>query len=198
MRTKAIRFIGYLFILTIGMMMAQPAKAQRYALSNNLVYSATLTPNLSFEVRPDSSWSYAISAGYRPWPTNDERARKYRHLSVDLQARHWDKAHPWKGAFYGFDAMWVHYNLSNIHLNYFGMFSAARHHRIQGNLYGVGALGGYAWDLGSGFTLEAEGALDLAWTHYRVYDLPHCGDPIAKVNRFYLIPKVALNIAWHF
>ncbi|MDD5861897.1 MAG: DUF3575 domain-containing protein [Prevotella sp.] len=198
MRTKLIRYLATSFFFLVGLIIAQKAHAQQFALHHNLAYSATLTPNIGFEILPDSSWSFALSAGYRPWPKNDERARKYRHLSMDFQARHWDKDHPWQGAFYGIDALWLHYNLSNIYLNYFGMFADARHHRIQGNLYAAGALGGYAWNLGSGFTLEAEGALDLAWTHYRIFERPHCGDPIARVNRVYLLPKIAFNIAWHF
>lgn len=191
----------YSVLLTVAVLLMLPSSkacAQHFSISNNLVYSATLTPNLGFAVRADSAWTVGISAGYRPWPTDDSRARKYRNISVALSARHWTKGNVWRGAYYGFDAMWLHYNLSNIDLQYFGMFRDARHNRIQGNLYGAGAFGGYAWDLGSGFSLEAQGGLDLSWTHYRLYDKVHCGNVIARRNRVYLLPKVALNICWRF
>lgn len=187
-----------ILLISIALLVVSQARAQRVAISNNLIWSSMLTPNLSLQVRPDSAWSLGLTGGYRPWPTNDETARKYRHLAVQLEARHWNKEHPFLGEYYGFDAMWVHYNLSNLELNYFGMFNDARHRRMQGNLYALGAFGGYAWNLGSGFAIEAQGGLDLAWTHYRLYDLPHCGDPIAKKNKLYLLPKVALNISYHF
>ena len=173
-------------------------RAQQFSVGNNLVYSATLTPNLSLETRLDSSWTMGLSVGYRPWPTDDNAKRKYRHLSLDLYARKWTAGTPWRGWYYGFDALWVHYNMSNIKLHYFGMFGDARHHRIQGNLIGAGSFGGYAFDLGSGFGIDLQAGADLSWTHYSVYDDVHCGLPTARRNRSYLIPKVAVNVSWRF
>ena len=173
-------------------------KAQQFSVGNNLVYSATLTPNLSLETRLDSSWTMGISGGYRPWPTDDNVQRKYRHLSLDLYARKWKKDNQWKGWYYGFDALWVHYNLSNIKLHYFGMFKDASHHRIQGNLLGIGSFGGYAVDLGSGFGVDFQAGADLSWTHHTIFYEVHCGLPIARKNRIYIIPKIAVNVSWRF
>lgn len=173
-------------------------RAQQFAVGNNLVYSAALTPNLSLETRLDSSWTLGIAGGFRPWPTDDTAQRKYRHFSIDLYGRKWTEGTPWRGWFYGYDALWVHYNLSNLKMRYFGMFGDARHHRIQGNVIGVGSFGGYAWDLGSGFGIDVQGGADLAWTHYRMYDCVHCGSPVARKNRVYLLPKVSVDVSWRF
>ena len=184
--------IIFLLIAGIGL------KAQTVALSNNLVYDATLTPNLGIEMKVDSSWTVGITGGFRPWPTDDTKTRKYRHLSLMATARKWTAGTPWKGYFYGFDALYMHYNLADLKLLYFGMFGDARHHRIQGNLYGVGSKGGYAWDLGSGFGLELMGGLDLSYTHYRMYECVKCGQLLQKRNKVYLLPTAAVNVNYHF
>lgn len=124
-------------IIGLGLLFSTAVRAQQLAVGNNLVYSATLTPNLSVETRLDSTWTMGFTGGYRPWPTDDEAKRKYRHLSLDLYARKWTGDKQWRGWYYGFDALWVHYNLSNLRLNYFGMFKDASDRRIQGNLIGA-------------------------------------------------------------
>lgn len=184
--------IIFLLIAGIGL------KAQTVALSNNLVYDATLTPNLGIEMKVDSSWTVGLTGGFRPWPTSDAKTRKYRHLSLMALARKWTAGTPWKGYFYGFDALYMYYNFADLKLLYFGMFGDARHHRIQGNLYGVGSKGGYAWDLGSGFGLELMGGLDLSYTHYRMYECVKCGQLLQKRNKVYLLPTAAVNVNYHF
>ena len=192
LQVKGLLAIIFLLIAGIGL------KAQTVALSNNLVYDATLTPNLGIEMKVDSSWTVGLTGGFRPWPTSDAKTRKYRHLSLMAMARKWTAGTPWKGAFYGFDALYMHYNFADLKLLYFGMFGDARHHRIQGNLYGLGSKGGYAWDLGSGFGLELMGGLDLSYTHYRMYECVKCGSLLKKRNKVYLLPTAAVNVNYHF
>ena len=192
LQVKGLLAIIFLLIAGIGL------KAQTVALSNNLVYDATLTPNLGIEMKVDSSWTVGLTGGFRPWPTSDAKTRKYRHLSLMALARKWTAGTPWKGYFYGFDALYMYYNFADLKLLYFGMFGDARHHRIQGNLYGVGSKGGYAWDLGSGFGLELMGGLDLSYTHYRMYECVKCGQLLQKRNKVYLLPTAAVNVNYHF
>lgn len=191
------RFNRILLLLFFFISM-RSAQAQNIAFNNNLVYDATLTPNLGVEMKVDSSWTVGLNGGFRPWPTDDAKTRKYRHLSLMATARKWTAGTPWKGYFYGFDALYMHYNLADLKLLYFGMFGDARHHRIQGNLYGVGSKGGYAWDLGNGFGLELMGGLDLSYTHYRMYECVKCGQLLQKRNKVYLLPTAAVNVNYHF
>lgn len=184
--------------IVLGLFAPLSGSAQRFSLSNNVVYSATLTPNLSFETLIDSTWTVGLSGGLRPWPNDDKARRKYRHVSIDIFGRKWTAGTPWRGYFYGFDALWMHYNLSNLRLHYFGMFSDARHHRIQGDLVGAGSFGGYAWNLGSGFGIDVQAGADITWTHYRKYNCVHCGSPMARQNKVYLLPKAAVDIIYKF
>lgn len=42
-------------IIGLGLLFSIAVRAQQFAVGNNLVYSATLTPNLSVETRLDST-----------------------------------------------------------------------------------------------------------------------------------------------
>lgn len=198
MNSVYIKMCKKVMLLAAVLLLPLVGKAQRVSVGTNLVYDASLTPNLTLEARVDSSWTLGVSGGFRPWPDNDEAARKYRHVSIDIFGRKWTAGTPWRGYFYGFDALWVHYNLSNLNLHYFGMFEDARHHRIQGDLVGAGSFGGYAWNLGKGFGLDIQAGADITWAHYRKYDCVHCGAPVARRNKVYLLPKAAVDLVYSF
>ena len=75
---KKLNYRKSLFVLLL--FITNSVSAQQVTLSNNLLYDATLTPNLRLGVRLSPHWSLGLTAGYRPWPTDDETARKYKHL----------------------------------------------------------------------------------------------------------------------
>ena len=49
------------------------AQAQKVTVSNNLLYDATLTPNLRVGLKLAPHWSTGLTAGFRPWPTDDSK-----------------------------------------------------------------------------------------------------------------------------
>ena len=63
--------------------------AQQVTISNNLLYDAWLTPNLRVGFRMAPHWSVGLTGGYRPWPTDDNATRKYRHLLISPSVRYW-------------------------------------------------------------------------------------------------------------
>ena len=58
------------------------AMAQTFVVKNNLLYDGAQTPNLGFELKLSDHWTTALSGGYRPWPTDDWKEKKWRHLLV--------------------------------------------------------------------------------------------------------------------
>lgn len=188
-----------LFVLTLTIFIAAfTAKAQDVAVNTNLVHDAILTPNLGVEVKVDSSWTLDFNGALRPWPTSDKVRRKYRHLTLQLKGRKWIDGTPFRGRFYDIDLLYAHYNIGNLNMHYFGMFQAANHHRIQGNLYGAGSRYGYAWQLGSGFGVNVWGGADLSWTHYRKYNCDYCGSLIKHESRVYLLPEIGVEVNYQF
>ena len=93
--------------------------AQQLTIGNNLLYDATLTPNLRMGVRLSPHWSMGLIGGYRPWPTDDEATRKYKHLLISPDLRYW-KDSVNVHHFFGINPVYVHYNISGIRLPFNG------------------------------------------------------------------------------
>lgn len=180
-----------------GICFAIHTSGQQLAVSNNLVYDATLTPNLGLEIPIDSAWTAGVNVGFRPWPADEYATRKHRHLAIALHARRWTGDSLWHKRFYGFNVLYAHYNLAGLNLPIrWGLFKDARHHRVQGDLWAVGGFYGYAWDLGSRFSLELEGGLNLAYTHYERFGRCRCAKSEGTRSRFFILPQVGLNIVY--
>ena len=80
-------------------------------IGNNLLYDATLTPNLRFGFRLSDNWSAGLTAGYRPWPTSDDTDTKWRHLLLSTDLRYWFKEVN-TGHFVGGNLLYSHYNIA--------------------------------------------------------------------------------------
>ncbi len=170
--------------------------AQRFAVKTNLLYGATLTPNLGFEVPAGSKhWTLGVNAGYRPWPTDEQTTRKYRHLLISPYARLWTDS-IYKHSFFGIHAVYSHYNVGNITFP-LGFYKEARDHRMQGDLAALGLSYGYNWPLSARWHLEAELGAALAFTKYDKYECRHCGAKLATEKKFFLLPKLALNVVYN-
>lgn len=77
------------FILTIFFCCAfTDVHSQQVTVSNNLLYDAWLTPNMRVGYRLAPHWSVGMTAGYRPWPTDDNATRKLRHLLLSPSFRY--------------------------------------------------------------------------------------------------------------
>ena len=92
----------------------------------------------------------------------------------------------------------MHYNLSNLRLHYFLACSATPVTTASRATSSVQGLRRYAWNLGSGFGIDVQAGADITWTHYRKYYCVHCGQPMARQNKVYLLPKVAVDIIYKF
>ena len=63
--------------------------AQRASIRNNLLYDATLTPNLGFDVRVDSLLTLGATVGINAWDIDKDKNKKWRHLLVEANMRRW-------------------------------------------------------------------------------------------------------------
>ena len=74
------------FLLFSGFCLENVA-AQRGAIRNNLLYDATLTPNLGVDFRVDSLWTIGGLVGVNAWDIDKSANKKWRHLLVSANAR---------------------------------------------------------------------------------------------------------------
>lgn len=184
--------IGVVLLL---LMLTQQMFAQKVTLSNNLLYDATLTPNLRLGVRLSPHWSMGVTGGYRPWPTSDEKSTKWKHLLVSPDLRYWtDSVNVHH--FFGINPVYVHYNISGIRLP-FNLYQLDKNQRYQGDFFGLGAFYGYSWPLGRHWNFEAAIGAVVGYTKFDKYQCGHCGTKLGDEKKVLVFPQAALNIVYN-
>ena len=186
------RFVAILVLLFSIFLVA---RAQRVTISNNLLYDAWLTPNLRVGVRLSPNWSLGLTAGYRPWPTDDETTRKWRHLLLSPEVRYWtdsvDVHH-----FFGANLIYSHFNVGNVKFP-FGLYKSVRDERRQGDMVALGIFYGYSWPLGRYWNFEAVVGAAVGYAKYGRYPCVHCGEKIGDGSGVFALPQAALNFVYN-
>jgi len=172
-----------------------PTLAQRVTVSNNLLYDATLTPNLRVGVRLSPHWSLGLTGGYRPWPTNDSETKKWKHLLVSPDLRYWtDSVNVHH--FFGINPVYVHYNFSGVKLP-FNLYQLNKDRRYQGDFGGLGIFYGYSWPLGRYWNIEALIGGVVGYAKYDTYECEHCGKKLGDGKKVMVLPQAALNVVYN-
>ncbi|MBO5660761.1 MAG: DUF3575 domain-containing protein [Bacteroidaceae bacterium] len=183
--SKRLLFILFLFLpLSV---MAQ------WSLKNNLLYDAALTWNAGVEARIRPQWTLALNAGYSPYQLGTHTTRRWRHLLVMPEARYWF-CEPYARHFIGINAVYSHYNAARLNLPLYGTGDF----RYQGDFAGLGASYGYAIAIGKNkhWNIELEVGADLCYTWYDKYECEHCGDILGSEDKWFVLPKLGVNLAW--
>ena len=185
------------FLLNILLLcgFAISTNAQQVTIGNNLLYDAWLTPNLRVGTRLSPHWSVGMTAGFRPWPTNDQTSRKWRHLLLSPDVRYWtDSVNVHH--FFGANLIYSHYNVSEVRFP-FGMYRSVRDERRQGDLGALGFFYGYSWPLGRYWNLEAVIGAAVGYTQFNRYECGHCGKKLGTTKKAFFMPQAALNIVYN-
>jgi len=181
------------------------AQSHPFSVRTNLLYGATLTPNLGFDYGLSDHWSAGANIGFRPWPTNDGEEKKWRHLLVAPEVRRWatplnrlrlpaaDSLYRGRSGYWGLNLIYSHYNVGGVKFP-FGLYKNVRDHRLQGDLAAVGVFYGYTWRLNRLLRLETELGVGAGYAWAKKFDCPHCGAYRGRDDKPFLVPKLALNL----
>ena len=164
------------------------------AARNNLLYDATLSPNLGLELRLDSTWTLGMNGGLNLWDIDKEKNKKWRHLMLSPYLRHYNKM-LFERSFWGIHAVYSHYNVSGVKFP-FGIYKSARDKRLQGDLLAIGGSYGHNWLLTGRLHLEVELGLAVGYAWYKEYDCATCGTYLGRHKKPILLPKLGLNLVW--
>ena len=177
------------------------ASAQTLALRTNLLYDATLSPNLGVEVRLGESWTAGINAGFNAWDLDQQKNKKWRHLLVAPNIRRYFAQKDdtlfrrYKGHYLEMDAIYSHFNVGNVKFP-FGLYKSVRDRRLQGDLLALGGKYGYSWILARDWRIEAEAGVAVGYAWYKEYDCPHCGSYLGEGDRIFLLPQLGINVVY--
>lgn len=169
--------------------------AQKVTVSNNLLYDTWLTPNLRVGLRLSPHWSMGLTAGYRPWPTDDNTSRKWKHLLLSPDLRYWTDS---VGVhhFFGANLIYSHYNVADVKFP-FGLWKAVRDERRQGDLGAIGLFYGYSWPLGRYWNLETHIGAAVGYTKFDRYQCGHCGTKIGTEKKVFVMPQAGVSIVYN-
>ena len=183
---KRYRMKKAIFILTI-LIISASAYSQNFGIKNNLVYDATLTPNLGFEVATGKRATIDLNVGYNPFTFSDHK--KFKHWLVQPEFRLWH-CEKFNGVFWGMHAHGGEYSVSGKHLP-FGVFPNLKGYRYEGHFYGGGISFGYQWILGKRWNLEASIGAGYARIKYDKYECAECGPKLDSGHYNYWGPTKA-------
>ena len=170
---------------------------QTWSLKNNLLYDATLTPNLGIEGKVGERSTLQLFYGLNPWKFSE--TKKLRHWSLMPEYRYWlsDKG-PFGGWFTGIHALGGEFNVGGDILP-ISLVKTLKDNHYEGWFVGGGLTIGHAWRLADHWNLEAALGVGYIRFEYDKYANEWCGPLLESGPYNYFGPtKLALNIAYVF
>lgn len=173
--------------------------SQNVNVKTNILYDATLSPNLGLEIGLSPKWSAEISGNFNDWNVN---GHLWKHWFVQPEIRYW-LCERFGGHFLGAHLIAGEYNFGNLDNNFSFLgndFSPLSDRRIQGWGAGAGIGYGYTWLLSRHWSMEAEIALGWIYTRYDSYPCASCGRKIEsdRVHNYVGPTKTAINLIYVF
>ena len=169
-------------------------KTEWVALKNNLLYDAIATPNLQLEIRLARRWSLELGVGFNPFPLDDKRFPKWRHLSVSIAPRYWF-CNVFNRGFVSVNAAYVHYNVAGGVYPIGWMYPQVKDYRYQGDAVMAGASYGWHFAVSPHFSVELEAGVDAGYSWYEQFECKHCGNRRSGGGRWLVLPKLGVNIS---
>jgi len=169
--------------------------AQQIGIKNNLIYDATLTPNLGLEFGVGRKSTINIDAGWNPFTFND--GKKFKHWLVQPEYRWWT-CEKFNGTFFGIHAHGGVFSVANLKLP-FGAFPTLKNHRYEGYFVGGGLTIGHQWILSKHWNLEASIGAGYAYINYDKYKCEDCGPKIkSDIRHYFGVTKAAISFIYIF
>lgn len=167
--------------------------AQKVAIKNNLLYDATVTPNLALEIAMSRKMTLEMAAGLNFFDFSDNK--KIKHFLVQPELRWWT-CDVFNGHFFGLHGHVAQFNVGGWDIPV-GRLKTFRDNRYQGYLYGGGLSYGYQWLLRPRWNLEASIGGGYARIHYEKYPCTTCGTKLDEGHTNYLgVTKAAVSLIY--
>ena len=158
------------------------------AVKVNLLYGATLTPNLAGEIGLGRRTTIEVSGGNNRGNLNgsEEDNKKLVHWIVKPEFRYW-LCERFNGHFFGAHGFYGKYNVSGHDMPL--LFD--KEYRYEGRAIGGGISYGYHLVLGRRWGLEFNAGVGVASLKYEKSDCIKCGNVIEEATKTYFGPTAA-------
>ncbi|MDO4930840.1 MAG: DUF3575 domain-containing protein [Bacteroidales bacterium] len=190
-------FLPYCLLLMLAFC-STSVTAQRLAVKTNLLYDATLTPNIGAELGIGKKSTVQVVYGFNPWEFSD--GKQFKHWQLMPEYRWWPCS-KFNGHFFGVHAMGGQFNVAKIDatLPFYGWPSDLDETRYEGWNVGGGFTYGYQWILGKHWNFEASVGVGYDYIKYKQYPCEDCGSLIREGHKNYFgFTKAVLSILYIF
>lgn len=176
------------------------------AIKTNLLYDATLTPNIGAEARVGLKNTVNLVYGLNAWTFGSgEDTKKAKHWVLMPEYRWWTCS-VFNGHFIGVHAMGGQFNAANVNLPVPGFFFSGdnlrrmvKDYRAQGSFAGAGVTYGYQWIMSRHLNLEAEVGVGYNHVWYDKYACGECGSKLDNGGTNYFgVTKIGLSLLYIF
>lgn len=190
-------FRTYCLLWLFALLSCIGADAQTIGIKTNLLYDATLTPNLGAEVALGQRTTAQVVYGLNPWKFSSTSTKQLRHWVLQPSVRRWF-CQRFNGGFVEVHALGGEYNVGGIDLPN-PVFSHLKDSRYEGWYLGGGVGVGYQWPLSRHWNLEASAGLGYIRFHYKEFPCTACGALVRETDKNYFGPtKLALSLMYCF
>ncbi len=163
------------------------------ALKNNLLYDAILTPNLQLEFRLTDKWTLELGAGFNPFPLNDEKFPKWRHVSATIQPKYWF-CHAFNRDFIAFNVSYAHFNVAGSAYPIGWMYPSVKTNRYQGDAAMIGLSYGWHFAISPHFSIELEIGAEGGYAWFDQFECQHCGKKTDTGGGWFGLPKAGISL----
>lgn len=155
------------------------------AVKTNLVWAATLTPNLAAEIGLGYRTSLEISGGNNRWNLDgtEEDNKKLVHWTIKPEFRYW-LCERFNGHFFGVHAFYSKFNVGGYDIPM--LFD--KEFRYEGDAYGAGISYGYHWMWNKRWGMEFTAGFGVAQMDYVKKDCEKCGSEVGRFDKTYFGP----------
>lgn len=157
------------------------------ALKTNLLYAATLTPNLALEIGLGRKTTLELGGGYNFYDPDNQK--HWKHWLVQPEFRYWF-CERFNGSYIGVHALGGEYNFARINLP-LSVFDDLEDFRYEGYYYGGGIVFGYQWVLSKRWNFELSVGGGYVRAYYDKYPCPTCGNSVEDGVKNYWGPTKA-------
>ncbi|MBC8986320.1 DUF3575 domain-containing protein [Pedobacter sp. N36a] len=171
------------------------SKAHHVVIKTNLAGITLWNLNLAGELNLNPVESVYpltlhVPVSYNPFSYGHDA--KLKHIAIQPELRLW-KGAAFSKFFIGLHAHYAYYNaggISNIN-------KRIKENRYQGNLFGMGASGGYKYMINDKIGIESVLGLGYAVVNHDIYDCQHCGSKKGEETKILFVPtKFAISLVY--
>ena len=170
----------------------QVVKPPVFAVKTNVLYLATLTPNLGLEFGLGRRTTLELSGGYHPWKTEGTRNSE-GVLSGDKKLEHWLARGEFKywldgrfsGHYFGVQGLYVDFDIHGYEIP----LMLEKDYYNSGTAYGGGVSYGYHWVWSRRWGVEFSVGAGVIQAEYTKTDCLECASPTAvRLKKTYVGP----------